>query len=264
MMTPYAEETIMSSAENIDLTYLEGHQDSVLFAIGAILAALYGLGSLIPFSVFIGGAATISLTLLVAPLFGILLGPWRGGYFGLVGGTIAFAVGGSGGLYQLIPFLFLAPAISGLLTGLCAHPQQASRRIPGGFLTAAYLVSIIILYEVVDFDGWWFMSYYFVAVIAAIVLQMSSSSLDFDELRENKIARLVLLAIVGAITDFSLMTMGAVYILQIPALTFGFIIFPLMLFERSTAIVASVIIALAIVRAFPTIWGSTPIPETQL
>lgn len=263
-MTPYAEETIMSSAENIDLTYVEGHQDSVLFAIGAILAALYGLGSLIPFSVFIGGAATISLTLLVAPLFGILLGPWRGGFFGLVGGTIAFAVGGSGGLYQLIPFLFLAPAVSGLLTGLCAHPQQASSRVPGGFLTAAYLMAIIILYEIVDFDGWWFMSYYFVAVIAAILLQLLSSSLDFGELRENKIARLVLLAIVGTITDFSLMTMGAVYIFQIPALTFGFIIFPLMLFERTTAIVASVIIALAIVRAFPTIWDSPPIPETQL
>jgi hypothetical protein len=263
-MTPYAEEMSMSSAENIDLTYVKGHQETLLFAIGAILAALYGLGSLIPFSVFIGGEATISVTLLIAPLFGILLGPWRGGFFGLVGGTIAFMVGGSGGLYQLIPFLFLAPAISGLLTGLCAHPQQGSLRIPGGFLTGVYLTVIIILYEIVDFEGWWFMSYYFAAVIAALALQMSDSSLDFNELRENRVLRLILLSIIGTVTDFSLMTMGAVYIFEIPALTFGFVVFPLMLFERSTAIVVSVILAIAIARSFPTIWDSSSTPETQL
>jgi hypothetical protein len=263
-MTPYAEEMIMSSTESIDFTYVQGHQETVLFAIGAILAALYGLGSFIPFSVFIGGEATISLALLITPLFGILLGPWRGGFFGLVGGTIAFMVGGAEGLYQLIPFLFLAPAISGLLTGLCGHPRQGSLRVPGGFITGAYLTVVIVLYEIVDFEGWWFMSYYFVAVIAALALQVSDSSLDFNELRENGILRLVLLAIIGTITDFSLMTMGAVYIFQIPALTFGFVVFPLMLFERSTAIVISVILAIAIVRAFPTIWDSSFTPETQL
>ncbi len=251
----------MSENDSLDLTYAEGHSDTILFAIGAILAALYGVGSLIPISVFLGATATISLTLLIAPLFGILLGPWKGSFFGLVGGLTAFVIGGSGGLYQLIPFLFLSPAISGLLTGLVAHPKQGDIRFPGGLFTAAYLSIIIVLYEVVNYEGWWFMLYYMVAVVVALVVQITGIELRFEEVRDNRITKLVLFAIIGTMTDFSLMTMGAVYIMGLEPLLFGFVIFPAMLIERTAAIIISVIITTAVIKAFPEVWGSNQVPS---
>ena len=142
----------MSDSDSLDLTYVEGRSDTVLFAIGAILAALYGLGSLIPISVFIGAAATISLTLVLAPLFGILLGPWRGSIFGLIGGVIVFLIGGSGGLFQVMPILILSPGISGLLTGLCAKPFVKGFWIPASGLTALYIYAIIVAYEIINYQ----------------------------------------------------------------------------------------------------------------
>lgn len=262
-MTPYAEEITMSDTEQLDLTYVEGRQDTKLWAIGAILAALYGVGSLIPVSVFLGVAATISLTLLVAPLFGILLGPWRGGFFGLIGGSIAFLLGGSGGLFQLMPILILAPGISGLLTGLCATPYIKGRWVPGAGLTALYIFAIIALYEIVNYEAWWFMSYYGIALVVALILQLTHTELDFDNFDKNQILRLIPFALIGTITDFSMMTMGAVYILQLPALLFGLVIFPIMLVERTAAIIISAIVVIAVVKAFPEIWGPKNQTTTQ-
>ncbi len=239
-----------------DLSFFGGRSETVLFAIGTILASLYGLGSLIPISVFLGATATISLTLLIAPLFGILLGPWRGSFFGLVGGVIAFLVGGSGGLYQLIPFLFLAPAVSGLLTGFIAHPNVNNRKIPSGLITALYLSLIIILYEIVNYEAWWFMIYYAIAVVVALTMQISGKTINFEDIRNNKIIVLVFCAIIGTITDFSLLTMGATYIMGLDAALFGFVIFPAMLIERTAAVIVSTIIAIAVIKAFPEIWSS--------
>ncbi|MFW9979959.1 MAG: hypothetical protein ACFFEJ_17885 [Candidatus Thorarchaeota archaeon] len=244
----------MSDSDSLHLTYVEGRSDTVLFAIGAILAALYGLGSLIPISVFIGATASISLTLVLAPLFGILLGPWKGSFFGLVGGVIVFIIGGSGGLFQVIPILILAPAISGLLTGLCATPYVRGRWIPATGLTAAYFYAIIILYEIVNYQAWWFMLYYGIALVAALLIQLTGTELDIGDMSKRGILTLVPFVIIGTITDFSMMTLSAVYFLQVPAAAFGFVIFPLMLFERTIAIVVSTIVTMAVVKAFPQIW----------
>ncbi|MHA1908259.1 MAG: hypothetical protein ACW98Y_13250 [Candidatus Thorarchaeota archaeon] len=249
----------MSDTENIDLTYVEGRTDTKFWAIGAILAALYGVGSLIPVSGFIIGggiAANISLTLLIAPLFGILLGPWRGGAFGLIGGLIAMALGGSGGLFLAIPFLFLSPGISGFLTGLCVTSEVKGKWIPGAGITAFYLWLIMALYLIINVQAWWFMVYYATALIVALVLQLTYITLDFEKIKANKIWFLIPFVLIGTVTDFSMMTMGAVYVFQIPAAIFGFIIFPAMLIERTAAIIVSLIIILAIIKAFPEIWVS--------
>ncbi len=248
----------MSDSDSLDLTYVEGRSDTSLFAIGAILAALYGLGSLIPVSVFIGATASISLTLILAPLFGILLGPWKGSFFGLVGGVIVFLIGGSGGLFQVMPHLILAPGISGLLTGLCANPNIRGRWIPATGLTAAYFYIIIILYVIVNHQAWWFISYYGIALVVALLLQLTETQLDVGDVSKRGILKLIPFALIGTITDFSMMTVGAVYILQVPAAVFGFVIFPLMLFERTFAIILSVIVAIAVWKAFPQIWTRMP------
>ncbi|MFW9848393.1 MAG: hypothetical protein ACFFF4_04590 [Candidatus Thorarchaeota archaeon] len=251
---------MMTDNENIDLTYVEGRTDTKFWAIGAILAALYGVGSLIPVSGFIIGggiAANISFTLLIAPLFGILLGPWRGGAFGIVGGLIALVLGGSGGLFLAIPFLFLSPAISGFLTGLCTTSQVHGKWVPAAGITALYIWAIMTLYLIVNAQAWWFMAYYALAMVVAFGLELTDSTLDFEKVKENKIWTLIPYLIIGTVTDFSMMTMGAVYIFQIPAAVFGFVIFPAMLIERTAAIIVSLIIVIAVVKAFPDIWGVT-------
>jgi len=246
----------LSDSDSPDLTYIEGHSDTILFAIGAILAALYGLGSLIPISVFIGAAATISLSLILAPLFGILLGPWKGGFFGLVGGVIVLIIGGSNSLFLVMPILVLAPGISGLLTGLCASPYIRGKWIPASGITALYIYIVIVCYEIVNYEAWWFMIYYGIALVIALALQLTNTELDIGDISKRGILTLIPFTIIGTITDFSMMTIGAVYILQVPAAVFGFVIFPLMLFERSIAIILSTLIAVAVVKAFPNIWTS--------
>ena len=248
----------MSDNEQLDLTYVEGRQDTKFLAIGTILAALYGVGSLIPVSGFIiagGIAASISLTLLIAPLFGILLGPWRGGAFGLIGGLIAMALGGSAGLFLAIPFLFISPGISGFLTGLCVEPNIKGRWIPGAGLTALYIYGIMVIYLIANPSAWWFMAYYATALIVALALQLTETTLDFQNIKKNRFWMLVPFVLIGTITDFSMLTMGAVFIFSVPAAIFGFVIFPAMLVERTAAIVVSIIIILVVVKAFPDIWG---------
>ncbi|MBN2230759.1 MAG: hypothetical protein JW779_14315 [Candidatus Thorarchaeota archaeon] len=244
----------MSDSDSLDLTYVEGRSDTTMFAIGAILAALYGLGSLIPISVFIGATASISLTLVIAPLFGVLLGPWRGSLFGLVGGVIVFLIGGSGGLFQVIPIMILGPGISGLLTGLCATPQIRGKWIPASGLTAGYIYMIIILYEIENHLAWWFVLYYVLALFVALGLQLTDTQLEIGDISKRGILKLIPFLLIGTITEFSMMTLGAVYILHLPPAFFGFVAFPLMLFERTIAIIISLIIAVAVLKAFPQIW----------
>ena len=149
----------MTDSEPMKMDYIGGTTDTKMWAIGAILAAIYGVGSLMPVSGFIaapGVVATISLTLVIAPLFGLLLGPYKGAGFGLVAGLIAAALTGSGGLYLVVPTTIFGPAISGLFTGLIMrHDVDAFDTRMGGILTAAYLAVIVILYNALNSKFLW-------------------------------------------------------------------------------------------------------------
>ncbi|MHA1958957.1 MAG: hypothetical protein ACW99U_01920 [Candidatus Thorarchaeota archaeon] len=249
----------MASVEEEEMTLFTGQSDTKLLAVGGILAAVYGLGSLLPVSGFIaapGVVATISVTILVAPLFGILLGPSRGFVFGLIGGVVAYLVGGSGGLYILVPPIILGPALSGLFTGLSRIPLTEVRgiKVPGPSLTSLYIVGIIILYLMVNMEAWWFMILYILAAGAAIGLQITGNRLDLKGIGSGSYLSILPFALIGTITDFSMMTMGAVYILSIPAAVFGTVIFPAMLIERSAAIAVSMILVVVLAKAFPDLW----------
>ncbi len=222
------------------------------YAVGVILAAVYGVSALIPISAFLGSAgplAQLTLTICIAPLFGILLGPTRGFIFGLIGGVITAFLPG---VALLVPTVILGPALSGLLTGLCLQPntQLRSIRIPGPLLTALYLSIIMIFYLIPNYGAWWFMVYYGLAVLVAVSLQFEGFRFDSGKQGYKRFLQLIPLALIGTITDFSMMTMGAVYILVIPAEVFGFVVFPFMLVERSTATIISAILATVVLSAF--------------
>ncbi|MHA2433516.1 MAG: hypothetical protein ACXADO_09845, partial [Candidatus Thorarchaeota archaeon] len=76
-----------STGEDQEMELLGGTSTTKQFAIGVVLAAVYGVSALIPISAFLGSAgplAQLTLTICIAPLFGILLGPTRGFIFGLI------------------------------------------------------------------------------------------------------------------------------------------------------------------------------------
>jgi hypothetical protein len=225
-----------------------GRSPTKQYTLGVILAGLYGIGALIPVSGFIvttGVVAQISFTILIAPLFGILLGPWRGFVFGLIGGVItAFLSLMVPSVVLVVPTVILGPAISGFLTGLCLD----TRATKGGLVTAVYLAIIIALYMFPNGQTWWFMAPYMLAAGVAVVLQIVGARFEPSNMRS--VRYILPLALIGTIADFSMMTMGAVYILQLPADLFGFVIFPAMLVERTIATLFSATVASIIFVAF--------------
>ena len=77
-------------------------------------------------------------------------------------------------------------------------------------------------------------------------------SIDFDPTRTNILRYLQFLpfAFIGTMADHSMTMLGAVYLLQLPPILFGYGIFPFMLFERTLAATVSTVIASAVLKAF--------------
>ncbi|MHA1169213.1 MAG: ECF transporter S component [Candidatus Hodarchaeales archaeon] len=223
-----------------------------IIAIGAILSALYAILVILPISAFIGAGSILSGAIFIAPLFGILLGPRYGFVFGAIGGILATIVSSQfGGLYLAIPTIIAGPAISGFLTGLSRKQRTEFRgiNIPGPMITMCYIVVVIILYLIPNFMAWWFIIPY--AFAGVIVLGLQFREISLDSLPKTKIPLgILLLTVVGTMTDFSMMTLGSVYLLNLPSDLFGYVIFPVMLIERTAAVLVSTIIAGILISSF--------------
>ncbi len=223
-------------------------------AVGVILIALYAILALLPMSGFIGGAglsSILSFAICVAPLMGIILGPWRGFGFGLIAGIVATMVSLpiiGGGVYLIIPTTILGPAVAALFTGLTLKRTIKVRglAIPGPMVTTLYLIIIIALYEIVVYEAWWFMLPYMLAAIVSLVFQIKK--FEFDAKRSY--LQLIPFTFLGAMLDHSMMAMGSVYLLQIPAAVFGFGIFPAMLVERTIATLLGALLGFVILKVF--------------
>ncbi len=222
-------------------------------AVGVILIALYAILALLPMSGFIGAAgltSILSFAICVAPLMGIILGPWRGFGFGLIAGIIATMVSlpFGGGVYLIIPTTIFGPAVAALFTGLALKrtTKIGSLEIPGPMLTTLYLLVVVILYEIVVYEAWWFMLPYMLAAIVSLVFQIKK--FEFDPSRSY--LQLIPFTFLGAMLDHSMMAMGSVYLLQIPAAVFGFAIFPAMIVERIIATLLGAVLGFIILKVF--------------
>jgi len=218
-------------------------------AVGIILIALYAILALIPMSLFIGASSVLSFAICVAPLLGIILGPWRGFGFGLIAGIVAAIVTiPFGGVYLIIPTTIFGPAVAALFTGLALKrtTKLSGVSIPGPILTAIYLILVIVLYEIVVFEAWWFMLPYMLAVVVTLIFQFKK--FEFDP--NKSYLQLIPFTFVGAMLDHSMMAMGSVYMLQLPAFVFGFAIFPFMIIERTIATLLGALIGFVILKIF--------------
>lgn len=245
----------MSKAhESQNMELIGTSSETKKIAVGVILVALYAVLALIPMSGFIGAAglsSILSFAICIAPLLGIILGPWRGFGFGFIAGIVATIVSlpfAGGGVYLIIPTTILGPAIAALFTGLTLKrtTMVSSISIPGPILTACYLIVVIVLYEIVDYQAWWFMSPYMLAVVVTLFFQIKK----FEFNPAKSYLQLIPFTFVGAILDHSMMAMGSVYLLQIPATVFGSVIFPAMLVERTIATLFGALLGFVILKVF--------------
>jgi len=240
-----------------DMVLIKGRSDTIRIVVGVVFAALYAVLALLPMSGFVGvGGITsvLSFAVIIAPLFGLMLGPTRGFVFGLIAGILAYMVTLPFGtsVYIWLPLTILGPAVAGLFTGLAMKKITKIRgvRLPGPILTALFLAAIIVLYEIPNYSAWWFMTPYMLAVISVLLLQVRS--IEFDPDRQGSLRYLQLLpyTFIGAMLDHSVMAMGSVYLLALEPVVFGYIIFPLMLLERGLAAIVGAMIASVVLGAF--------------
>ena len=217
-------------------------------AVGVMLAALYAVSIMIPISGFIAAAgfvSTISLSICIAPLFGVFLGPYRGAAFGLIAGLLATMVSAAfGSLYLIVPTIIFGPAIAGLLTGFIVEQRNET------WLATIWFLVVVVLYWAVNFQTWWFVTPYMLAAVVAPIIPISGLRYDMERKGVWRFLQYVPLMLVGTIADFSPMTIGAVYILNIPADIFGFVIFPVMLLERALATIIASVLAFVIASTF--------------
>ena len=111
-------------------------------SLAVVWAALYAVSFFLPFSQFIGGAAFITVSIIILPVFCKFLKPIPAIIAGIIGIAIAASVGaGLAPVYGL--YSFVIPLISGLLGSLAFHYRWGA--IPGvaflgicGYLYAAY------------------------------------------------------------------------------------------------------------------------------
>lgn len=235
-------------------------------AIGVILITLYAILAFLPMSGFIGAAgfsSLLSFAICVAPLIGIILGPWRGFGFGIIAGIVATMISLpiGGGVYLIIPTTIFGPAIAALFTGLSLRKTTIIYEftIPGPMITTLYLIAIIILYEIINLEAWWFMLPYMLAAVVTIIFQVKNFELNL----EKTYLQLIPFTFLGAILDHSMMVMGSVYLLQIPSAVFGFAIFPAMVIERIIATLLGALLGFIILRIFGNEIGFTSNQENQ-
>ncbi|MHA2020166.1 MAG: hypothetical protein ACW96N_00485 [Candidatus Thorarchaeota archaeon] len=241
--------------ETIELESFKSSSSSKIIAVGAILSAVYAITVVLPMSQFIGAGSgsILSFAICIAPLFGLILGPRYGFVFGGIAGLLATIVSIQfGGLYLLIPTIILGPAISGLLTGLCLRPVTEIQgvRVPGPIITAGYLLLVIILYLLPLYEAWWYILPYALAILVAVVLQAFKFRFDSAASFSRIPLQILPLTLIGSLTDYSMMTLGSVYLLGLDAIVFGTFIFPVMLLERTISVVISAIIAGVLFTAF--------------
>ncbi len=245
-----------SDAEQ-DMVLIESKSDTIRIVVGVVLAALYAVLALLPMSTFLGAGGVTSLlsfAVIIAPLFGLLLGPTRGFVFGLIAGVLAYIVTLPFGVsvYIWLPPTILGPAFAGLFTGFAMKKTTkiSGIRLPGPILTALFLAAIIVLYEIPNYSAWWFMTPYFLALVIVLFLQVRSIEFNPDRQGPSKYLQLLPYTFIGAMLDHSMMAMGSVYLLTLEPALFGFVIFPLMLLERGLAAIVGAMIASVVLGAF--------------
>lgn len=106
----------------------------------SILAAIYVIISALPGIPIIGGKGKIDLAASIAPLFGIMLGPWKGLLAALIGVFLAWLLPPGSPSFHALLFL-PAPVLSSLVAGLMSSRRM---KVPGWMIASCILGVLVI------------------------------------------------------------------------------------------------------------------------
>ncbi|MFW9788993.1 MAG: hypothetical protein ACFFE2_04795 [Candidatus Thorarchaeota archaeon] len=244
----------LTSSDEQEMDLVETKGDTRIVSVGVILVGLFVILAIIPMSTFIGAGGVVSalsFAVCITPLFGIILGSRRGLAYGAIAGILGTLVllPFGGGVFLFLPPTIVGPAISGLFTGLLFRKDTKF----GPTLTAAYLVLIIVIFELFKFEAWWFMTPYMLAAILAFGLQVKTIEFRTGQTGFNRYLQLIPFTFIGAMLDHSMMAMGSVFLLDLPPVGIGFtfeLIFPLMVLERIVATILAAVVGYIVLEYF--------------
>lgn len=133
---------------------------TVDIALTAVFTALYAVLGFLKISPIVGvsGGQAITAAAIIAPIIGMLLGPYIGSLSALLGGTIGFFLG------SLSPFSFAG----GIATSFCAGMIRTGRRAIAALIYLA-LFLLFAFYPVVG-PGWIFPAETWFQIVGLIIL----------------------------------------------------------------------------------------------
>jgi len=144
-------------------------------ALTICFAALYAVFSLIAISPIIGlPGKTVTLAAVMAPLIGILLGPYLGSLSTLLGGTVGFFSG-----YFSLPSFF-----SGIVAGLCGGLLRTGRQAVSGLI----YFSLLFVFGFYPFVGpvWLFPQLMWFQIAVFLILVSPLQSMAIRSLNSGK------------------------------------------------------------------------------
>jgi len=194
-------------------------------SIAIIFSSLFVVLSLFPIgTIFIGGNGRFQLSIMLPPMVGWLLGP----YYGIISMVLGSIIGTF--FFPSSPFgllSFIIPATGAFFAGL------NKKGIP--YLTALYLAFFSFYFVVVYPSLYWFIAPHIIAAIFSILLFFFSSSR----------VGVFLNVFSSTFAQQATGTILTILLLQVKTESY-YMIFPLMIYERSIAIIGSFLLILAV------------------
>lgn len=201
---------------------------TVAISLTAIFAALYVVFSIIPIGTpFIGGATVMSLNLVMTPIIGFL-GPVFGSAAALIGSFIALGVAPHTAIFGIFSPLVPLTGVLCVVLGL----RRSTMPIAGIFVLGTSAIFLLM-----RFEAFWFVLPHISVAIFMIIVRTFKIRSEIQ---------LLSVCMVGTFGEQCAMFMLSIFVLNLPAALFGFIIFPFMLYERCVGFIGSFVILLAL------------------
>lgn len=210
----------------------------------AVFAALQAIVAVIPFSMTIGVSGAITLGVVTAPLFGLLLGPPAGFVAVAIGSLVGLFLNPSGAIFG--PLTILPPALAALGTG--------SVKINRGYIPAGViLISVAAFYlNPIARESLFYPWLHIIALILAFspLSKLAASFISASEFRKNTLG-VAFAALVGTLTDHAFGSAMGIWYYSLPAEVWNLImyVYPV---ERIVAVILVVLIGVPVYRRLRT------------
>jgi hypothetical protein len=160
-----------------------------------VFAALHAVFSIFPIGFTLGVQGQITFGVIIAPMIGILLGPYKGGLAVLLGSCIGMSLNPGGAIFG--PLSFIPPFLGSFGTG-CVKIKK------GYWAGAAILASTIVFYaNPSGRESFFYPWLHIVALIISIspLAKIARFNLNSNTTKSNLTFSIIISAFIGILTD---------------------------------------------------------------